>query len=233
VELTEPGATLLAQVRPALEALDAAVRRAARASAPDRSLLLAVKADADGGLLEDLLTAAATEADAEPVAVRLCGWREHTRLLRTGEADAALMFGPYDPDGIDADVVALEPRVAALPADHALTSASRVLLADLGIAPEEVDERAEHDIDEHGVHDLAQLLALVSLGATTTVLPASVAARYPRPGVAYVPLEDCPPATLVIAWAERSRSRGVAALVRAVAAVARSRGMSTAVEAPR
>lgn len=53
---------------------------------------------ADGGLLEDLLTAAATEPDAEPVAVRLCGWREHTRLLRTGEADAALMFAPYDPD---------------------------------------------------------------------------------------------------------------------------------------
>lgn len=233
VELTEPGAILLAQVRPALEALDAAVRRTVRASAPNRSLLLAVKADADGGLLEDLLTAAAGEPGAEPIAVRLCGWREHTRLLRTGEADAALMFEPYDPDGIDADIVALEPRVAALPTDHALTSASRVLLADLGIAPDEVDERAEHDIDGHGVHDLAQLLALVGLGTTTTVLPRSVAARYPRPGVAYVPVEDCPPATLVIAWPERSRSRGVAALVRAAAAVARSRGMSAAAEASR
>ncbi|MFB8137703.1 hypothetical protein [Streptomyces mirabilis] len=68
-----------------------------------------------GGLLEDLLTAAATEPDAEPVAVRLCGWREHTRLLRTGEADAALMFAPYDPDGIDADIVALEPASPRCP----------------------------------------------------------------------------------------------------------------------
>ncbi|MFD5763571.1 LysR substrate-binding domain-containing protein, partial [Streptomyces sp. NPDC127044] len=186
---------------------------------------------ADGGLLEDLLTAAAT--DAEPVAVCLCGWCEHTRLLRTGEADAALMFAPYDPDGIDADIVALEPRVAALPADHALTSASRVLLADLGIAPEEVDGRAERDMNKHGVHDLAQLVALISLGTTTTVLPISVAARYLRQGVTYVSVEDCPPATLVIAWPERSRSRGVAALVRAAAAVAQSRGMSTAVEATR
>ncbi|WP_164662741.1 hypothetical protein [Streptomyces sp. S1A1-7] len=49
----------------------------------------------------------------------------------------------------------------------------------------------------------------------------------------YVPVEDCPPATLVNAWPERSRSRGVAALVRAAAAVAQSRGMSTAVEATR
>ncbi|MET7685586.1 LysR family transcriptional regulator [Streptomyces sp. NPDC005423] len=233
VELTEPGAVLLAQVQPVLEALDAAVRRTARASAPNRSLLLAVKADADGGLLADLLAAAAIEPDAEPIAVRLCGWREHTRLLRTGEADAALMFEPYDLDGIDADVVALEPRVAALPTGHALAPASRVLLADLGIAAEGIDERAERDINEHGVHDLAQLLALIGLGTTTTVLPRSVAARYPRPGVTYVPIEDCPPAALVIAWPERSRSRGVAALVRAAAAVAESRGMSTAIEASR
>ncbi|MCO6000009.1 LysR family transcriptional regulator [Actinoallomurus rhizosphaericola] len=232
VELTEPGAVLLAHARPALEALDAAVRRAVRASAPHRSVLLAVKADADGGLLEDILAATADEPDAEPVAVRLCGWREHSRLLRTGEADAALMFAPYDPGGIDVDVVAVEPRVAALPADHALAGASRIRLADLGIGPEEVDERAERDIGEHGVQDLAQLLALVGLGAAVTLLPRSVAARYPRQAVAYVPVEDCPPASLVIAWPERSRSRAVAALVRAAVAVAESRGMGAAVEAP-
>ncbi|MFE2638233.1 LysR family transcriptional regulator [Streptomyces scopuliridis] len=233
VELTEPGAVLLAHARPALEALDAAARRTVRASAPHRSVLLAVKADTDGGLLEHILAAAAAEPDAEPVTVRLCGWREHTRLLRTGEADAALMFEPYDPGGIDADVVAVEPRVAALPADHALAGASRVRLADLGIGPEEVDERAERDIGELGVHDLAQLLALIGLGATMTVLPRSVAARYPRQAVAYVPIEDCPPARLVIAWPERSRSRGVAALVRAATAAAESRGMGAAVEVPR
>ncbi|WP_406408006.1 hypothetical protein [Streptomyces sp. NBC_01643] len=51
--------------------------------------------------------------------------------------------------------------------------------------------------------------------------------------MAYVPIEDCPPATLVIAWPERSRSRGVAALVRAAAAVATSRDISAAVEASR
>ncbi|MFD7607520.1 LysR substrate-binding domain-containing protein [Streptomyces mirabilis] len=99
--------------------------------------------------------------------------------------------------------------------------------------PEEVDGRAEHDINKHGVHDLAQLVALISLGTTTTVLPKSVAASHLRQGVTYVPVEDCPPATLVIAWPERSRSRGVAALVRAAAAVAQSRGTSTAVEATR
>ncbi|WP_326625258.1 MULTISPECIES: hypothetical protein [unclassified Streptomyces] len=45
------------------------------------------------------------------------------------------------------------PRVAALPTDHALAGASRIRLADLGMGPEEVDERAERDIGEQGVHD--------------------------------------------------------------------------------
>ncbi|MET8878042.1 hypothetical protein [Nocardia sp. NPDC004604] len=44
----------------------------------------------------------------------------------------------------------------------------------------------------------------------------------PRPAVAYLPIVDCPPAALVIAWPERSHSLGVAALVRAAGAVAHS-----------
>ncbi|WP_190823627.1 LysR family transcriptional regulator [Saccharopolyspora pogona] len=233
VELTEPGAVLLAHARPALEALDAAVRRAERAGARHRSVLLAVKADADGGLLEDILTAVAAEPDAEPVSVRLCGWQEHTRLLRKGEADAALMFEPYDASGIDAETVATEPRVAALPADHPLAGASLAQLADLGFDLDEVGEHAERDIDKQGVRDLAQLLTLIGLGVTKTVLPSSVAARYPRQAVTYVPIEDCPPATLVIAWPAVSRSRGVAALVRAAAAVAELRSAGPVVETGR
>ncbi len=233
VSLTVAGEVLLQHARPALLALEAAGRRAIRASAPDRRVLLAVKADADGGLLEGILAAVAAEPGAESVAVRMCGWREHTRLLRAGEADAALMFEPYDPAGIDADVVAVEPRVAAIPAGHPLADAPHVLLAELHIDPAEIDERAERDIRKQGVSDLAQLLALVGLGGTMTVLPQSVAARYPRPAVAYVPIADCRPAVLVIAWPEGSRSAGVAALVRVATAVAEANGMSAATAATR
>ncbi|MGI5499675.1 LysR family transcriptional regulator [Lentzea sp. CA-135723] len=217
VDLTEAGDVLLTHARPALEALDAAALRASRATRA--GLVLAVKADTDGGLLEPILRAC-----PEPVTVRLCGWREHTHLLRTGEVDAALMFEPYDPEGIDVDVVAEEPRVAALPATHPLAGAQAVRLADLDLTGD-LGERAERDIGAQGVHDLAQLLALIGLGVTITVLPASVAAKYPRPAVRYVPIEDCPPAALVIGWAERSRSRAVAALVRATLAVAEEHGM--------
>lgn len=72
---------------------------------------------------------------------------------------------------------AVEPYVAALPAGHPLAGAGRVRLADLAVAPADVHERVERDIGEHGVEGLAQLLALIGLGRTTTVLPRSVAAR--------------------------------------------------------
>ncbi|GAA3143104.1 hypothetical protein GCM10017687_69900 [Streptomyces echinatus] len=68
--------------------------------------------------------------------------------------------------------------------------------------------------------DLAQLLTLVALGGPTPVLPASVAARYPRPGVVYRPVPDAPPSVLAIAWPQQSRSTATAALIRTAASVA-------------
>ncbi len=68
--------------------------------------------------------------------------------------------------------------------------------------------------------DLAQLLTLVALGGPTPLLPASVAARYPRPGVVYRTVPDAPPSVLAITWPQQSRSTATAALVRVSASVA-------------
>ncbi|WP_308199684.1 LysR family transcriptional regulator [Saccharothrix sp. S26] len=220
VALTPAGAVLLDQARIALDALEAAGRRAQRAAEP--KLVLAVKADSDGGLLETIIARyAADPAASLPVAVRLCGWGEQTRLLRRGEADAALVHEPFDRTGLDAETLSVEPRVAAVPRDHPLAGRDRVRLADLGLP---VDGPAGQDqlhryldgiVARHDVRDLSQVLKLVELGELVTVLPESVAARYPRPGVVYLALTDAPPATLVIAWPQQSRSPATAALVRA------------------
>jgi DNA-binding transcriptional LysR family regulator len=216
VALTDAGAALLADITPALEDLDAATRRARRAGASTRSVLLAVKADADGGLLDDILAATAAEPGSEPVAVKLCAWGEHADLIRRGEVDAALVYEPYDRRGLDAETILTEPRVAVLPANHPLASSSSVTLGALGIPPERLDREAERVFDTQQASDLAQLLALIALGGTaTTVLANSIAARYPRPGISYVPISDAPPASLTIAWHENARSPAVAALVRA------------------
>ncbi|MFJ3306409.1 LysR family transcriptional regulator [Streptomyces sp. NPDC086549] len=217
VALTPAGTVLLAEARIALDALQAAERRAQRAADADPKLILAVKADGDAGLLEPILARFASEPAALPVAVRLCGWHEHPRLLRQGEADAALVHEPFDRTGLDSETLFGEPRVAALAAAHPLAARDRLALADLGLRPDEVPRFIEKNRTEG--RDLAQLLTLVALGGPTPLLPASVAARYPRPGVVYLPVPDAPPSVLAIAWPQQSRSTATAALVRAAAAV--------------
>ncbi|MFE5333231.1 LysR family transcriptional regulator [Embleya sp. NPDC056575] len=220
VALTPAGTVLLAEARPALDALEAAGRRARRAADASPKLVLAVKADGDGDLLEPMLARHAAEPGAMPVRIRLCGWQEQPDLLRRGEVDVALVHEPFDRAGLDAETLIAEPRVAALAAAHPLAAEESLTLADLGLRPQEVDRYIEEH--RHAGRDLAQLLTLVTLECRTPLLPRSVAARYPRPGVVFRPVADAPPSVLAVAWPERSRSTAVAALVRAASAVARA-----------
>jgi DNA-binding transcriptional LysR family regulator len=226
VALTPAGTVLLEQARIALDALQAAGRRAQRAADPEPKLVLAVKADNAAGLLETILVGYAADPASGPVAIRLCGWREHTRLLREGHADAALLYEPFDHTGLDAETVATEPRVVALAAAHPLAQCDRVSLADINLPdlepghPGDLDRCLGHVADQYGVRNLPELLTLVEFGDIVTLLPESVAARYPRPGLAYRPVPDAPPATLAIAWPQQSRSMATAALVRAATSLA-------------
>ncbi|MFF4469803.1 LysR family transcriptional regulator [Streptomyces sp. NPDC001599] len=217
VTRTPAGDVLLAEARVALDALEAAGRRAIRA-AEGPKLVLAVKADGDAGLLEPILARYTSEPGSVPVAVRLCGWQEQPRLLRAGEADVALVHAPFDGTGLDTETLAAEPRVAVLAADHPLAARDRLELADLGLDAGSV----ERHIDEarRGHDDLAQVLTAVSLGKVVTLLPASVTDRYPRPGVAYRPVLDAPPVVLSLAWPRQSRSTATAALVRVATEIA-------------
>ncbi|MEV0276543.1 LysR family transcriptional regulator [Streptomyces sp. NPDC050610] len=218
VALTPAGAVLLTEAKIALDALQAAERRAQRAAAAEPKLILAVKADGDAGLLEPILTRFASEPEAVPVAVRLCGWHEQANLLRRGEADAALVHEPFDRTGLDSEALTAEPCVAALAATHRLAGQDHLTLADLGLLPEELPGFV-HKTRTAG-RDLAQLLTLVALGGPTPLLPTSVAARYPRPGVVYRPVPNTPPVVLAIAWPQQSRSTATAALVRTALSVA-------------
>ncbi|MEV1066814.1 LysR family transcriptional regulator [Streptomyces sp. NPDC050263] len=218
VKLTTAGQVLLEEARFALEALEAAERRTRRAASDEPKLVLAVKADGDAGLLEAILARYAADPAAAPVSVRLCAWHEQTLLLRRGEADVALVYEPYDRGGLDAEHLAAEPRVAALAVAHPLAARVALTLADLGLRPDEA-HRYMDEVRGRG-NDLAQLLTLVGLGEVVPLLPASVADRYPRPGVVYRPVLDAPHAVLVVAWPQQSRSTATAALVRAATTVA-------------
>lgn len=225
VELTPAGTVLLGEARIALDALQAAGRRAQRAAAHEPKLVLALKADGDGGLLEPILARYATEPAALPVTIRLSGWGDQARLLRQGDADAALIYEPFDHTGLDTETVTVERRLAALPATHPLAARDHLALADLaipGVESGRLDGLADYldmIVERHDIADLPQLLTLVELGEIVTLLPESVTTRYPRQGLAYREVPDAPPATLSIAWPQQSCSTATAALVRAATSV--------------
>jgi len=229
VALTDAGRVLADEGRIALELLDGAVHRAQREAQPRRKLVLALKADLDGGLLERAIEAYEREQTGVPLEVRLCAWGEQAALLRSGRADVALVYQPHerlDERDLDFDVVQEEPQVVALPAEHPLATAPAVRLADLerqyAPVPRTVlwrpHARAEGAMPEIG--DMSRLLKLVELGELVALLPESVATTFSRLQIAYRPVLDAAPAALAVAWPRSSRSLAAAAFVRAAAAVA-------------
>lgn len=228
VALTGAGQLLLDQAKIALDGLDGAVRRAQRAGERRHKLVLALKADTDSGLLERAVAAYEREHAGVPLEVRLCGWGEQAELLRSGQADVALIYQPHerlDQPDLDFDVVLEEPQVVALPAEHPLSAGPTVRMGDLEshyerlaktvIWQPRVDAMAQRNPPRVG--DMSRLLKLVEMGEIVALLPTSVAETFARPQVAYRPVLDAPPSSLAVAWPRSSRSLAVAAFVRAVA----------------
>ncbi|HEY0812244.1 MAG TPA: LysR family transcriptional regulator [Pseudonocardia sp.] len=221
VALTDAGAVLLVEGRAALDAVEAAgrrARRAALAAAGAPGLVLVTKAGAAIELLAKLLDAYAAEPDAVSVDVLLCGPGEQGTLLRDGRADVALLHRPFDSVlGLDTEELSTEGQVVVLPAGHPLTSRTQLRLADVTASDLPLPRWPRPDgtyPDGPGpqVRDKTQLLQLIALGRTAAVLPESARPQL-RDDLAAVPLVDALPVTTVIAWPPHSRSRPLADLV--------------------
>ncbi len=223
VTLTEAGTVLLVEGRAALDAVNAAdlrTRRAALATTGQPGLVLVTKAGASSELLAKLLDAYAAEPDSVTVDVQLCGVAEQERLLRTGQADVALLHRPYDSTaGLDVEELRTEEQIVILPAGHPFTGRSHVTMADVielsGLPLPRWPERDGTYPDGPGpqVRDHAQLLQLIALGRTCAVLPESALVHLGHDLIA-VPVSDAPTVTTVIAWPPHSRSRALADLIR-------------------
>lgn len=231
VALTEAGAVLLADARAALVALDAAARRARRAAGvTGGKLVLAVKADVEGGLLEDVLAAYRSEHRAVPIEVVFTGWREQPGLLRGGEADVAIIVEPFDADGLDTEPLLREPQLLALPTGHPLADRPRLRLADIEAGHQQAGP-GSHLYVRHGEQlpqfgDMVQLLRQIELGRMLALLPVSLAERNARPQLTWCPVDDAPHAAFAVAWPQSSRSLAVAAFVHAAVTVAAGRTTS-------
>ncbi|WP_302832710.1 LysR substrate-binding domain-containing protein [Streptomyces sp. GbtcB6] len=244
VTLTPAGEVLLRDARTALDAIGAAGRRARHAGEPAPRLRLALKPDVDGGLLPRILDAYDGEAAALPVELVLGRFGEQAQAVRDGRADAALLLTPFDDRGLDVEPLAAEPFLLAVAAADPLAARSSLRLADLagrslpdgspadqGVAPGPYGYDRDDALAQrtgHSSRDLPQIFRLVELGSVVCFFPASLTLRYPRPEIAYRPVEGQAPAVLAVAWPKDSRAASVAAFVRAAATVSAAAQLRTA-----
>jgi DNA-binding transcriptional LysR family regulator len=230
VRLTAAGEVLLRDARTALEAVTAAACRTREAGRPSPRLRVALKADVDGGMLPQILDAYCADDAALPAELVLGAIGEQPQALREGRADVGLLLCPFDDHGLDTEPLLTEPLLAALAAADPLAARTQLRLADLagrrlpGGSPASLGRPAGPRKSPPGAprpaSNLAEIFSLVETGSVVFFAPASVARRYPRPGIAYRPVSDLPDSTLALAWPQEARSPAVAAFVRAACAVA-------------
>ncbi|TYB44969.1 LysR family transcriptional regulator [Actinomadura chibensis] len=228
VSLTPAGEVFLTESRRALDAVDAAVRRAQRAGRVAPRLVLVMKPGGDCGLLPEILAAYGAAPDAVPVDVVLCSAHERAGMIRDGRADIGLLHRPNtDLTGLDTEELLTEDQVVVLPRDHRLADRAAVSLADL--AGETMPSWTTEPRDTHApgknrvpVRDVGQLMQLIALGRAVAVVPASVRGHL-RDDLTCVPVSDARPTTLVLAWARGHRAPALAAFVRTATTVAAHR----------
>ena len=220
VALTEAGRVLRREARVALAAVSAAALRTQRAGNRDPRLLLAMKPGGDAGLLPAIL--AAYEREPEVLPVEVAFGAGPARMLRAGQADAALLHAPPDElDGLDAETLLTEAPVAVLPASHPLAHRQSVRMTDL--AGEDLHHKPA---DPGAMMSLSELMHLIALGRKVAVLP-RVLTRPLRDDLVTVPVADLPPVVLLLAWPAHSTSLSVAALARAAAAAIRANAVAS------
>ncbi len=233
VTLTAAGEVLLAESHHILEAITAAARKARRAGQPTPRLVLTISPCGDT-LLRDILAAYESDPDAVPVDIDV---RTIGRLayLRDGHADLAFLLGPAPASlrGLDTEELMIERPLAILPRSHRLASRISLHLRDLhgeplprwpGMPEDRWSGTGVEFAPGPLVHDSGELMQLITLGQTIALEPKSVIGPL-RPNLIAIPVTDAPSSTMLIAWPEQSRSRPLAAFIRAAtttAAAARS-----------
>jgi DNA-binding transcriptional LysR family regulator len=204
-----------------LEAVSAAARRTQRAGTRDPRLILAMKPGGDAGLLPAIFAAYEREPGGVLPADVAFG-ADPSRMLREGQADAALLYAPPDElAGLDTEALLTEAPVAVLPASHPLAHRSSLQMADLA---GETLHRKPADPDE--LKSLSELMHVIALGRKVAVLP-RVLTRPLRDDLVTVPMADLPLVALLLAWPAHSTSLSVAALARAAAVAVRSSAVAS------
>jgi len=217
VTLTPAGETLLADGRAILAAADATFGRVtALARGEQRALVIGALGPVPGALLSPLLARFGARRPQVRVEVRALDFSETVDGLREGRTDLAFLYAPLREPDVDLIPILCEPRMVVLPRGHRL--AGRVALAPSDLRGETFVVQPDawpqewRDfwtlVEELGYRpptspyvgqNIEDWLHLIGRGEGIDTCPAIIARYYSWPEVAFVPLVDAPPCTLVLA----------------------------------
>jgi DNA-binding transcriptional LysR family regulator len=135
--------------------------------------------------------------------------------VRDGSVDLAfsrLLPGQAE---LEIEVLLREPRVVALPSGHRLGTRKAVAFAQLcderfitnpiggGVPDRWLAEQRRHGLPGRVAAEagsIQEILTLVASGRGICLVPSSVAERYPRADLRYVPVRDADPAVVSLVW---------------------------------
>ena len=217
VTLTAAGEALFTEGRAILAAVDEAVERAqALARGEGGSLLIGSLGPVPGGLLPPLLARFGVPASKRPR--RGAGIRFQRRGARAARAPGQprLPLPPLDEPDLVLTPLLREPRMVVMPHGHRLAQRSELRPADLDgemfVAQPSSMPPVWHDfwmlVDELGHRppvspyvgeNIEEWLQLIGRGEGIDTCPAVIARYFSWPELAFVPLVDAAPLTLVLA----------------------------------
>ena len=231
VTLTVAGLTLFDEAGRILDAIASATRRTARAALDTPPLVVTAKPGVVTNLLRRVVDAYLALPGAAHIEVVVSGYGEQASMARDGRADVALIGSPAEHRGLDLEPLTSEPRVAALPAGHALARHTALSCRDLAGLPTPQgpdstpaqraywsgqDGESRPDLSTAGpiVQDSSQLLEAVALGQAVALIPETLSKINHRADIAYRPVRDASPYRISVAWLSGSRNSHTAHFVR-------------------
>jgi DNA-binding transcriptional LysR family regulator len=234
VTLTPIGERLLADLRPAHHAVQAALQRAQAAGRGITGVLrVGFLGPMAGRVVLEVMTAVRADHPGLEVQVQETHIADPCRPLRDGEVELLLTQLPVAEPGIETGPVVLsEPRVLAVSADHPYARRACVRLEDLagdrtfrpaGTPPADwLDSYLPWSTPngrpiERGpaVATFQELLALVAAGQGICPVAAHNVRYHPRPDVTFVPFIDAPPFEFGLAWRSSARTSRVQTFIEA------------------
>ncbi|WP_415647185.1 LysR family transcriptional regulator [Stackebrandtia soli] len=232
VRLTPVGATLTSELRPLVEGIDAAVRRAVDAG---RGVTGVIRVGFMGAGTEQLvLNAVNLFAARHPecdVHIYEAQYQDSRPSLVDGTTDVIVAAFPY-PGMVEGPVLMSEPRLLAVSTRHPLArhdSVSVEVFADHPVVQLPTDMAEEFRRDRTPARTpsgrptlkgpvgatFGDMLTLAALGKGVYPVGAYAARYRPRPDLVYVPIHDAPPIRSGPVWRATNDTARVRAFVRA------------------